>query len=148
MVILILPFSVDPQYVVLHRSTLTPLILVQNRILESHYEFALDCLYTGFTGATIILLFTHLDLFEAQIRKIPFKDHFPDYKGEEDDSIAIRNSIAQKFRDVRNGLTISRIFFANATDTKEFPTVLSEIEGLMKARCREEQLYVAESDDK
>ena len=148
MVIISLPFSVDPQYVVLHRKALTPLILVQNRILESRYEFASDCLYTDFTGSTIILLFTHLDLFEAQIRKILFKDHFPDYTGKQDDSIAIREFVAQNFRNVRNGVTISRIFFANATDTKEFSAVLSQIEDIMKTQCREEQLRVAESDDK
>ena len=148
MVIISLPFPVDPQCVVLHRKALTPLILVQNRILESRSEFASDCYYTDFTGATIILLFTTLDLFEAQIRKILFKDHFPDYTGKEDDIFAIRDFIAQKFRDACNGVMISRIFFTNATDTKEFSAVLSQIEDLMKARCREERLHVAESDNK
>ena len=132
------PFSGDPRYVVLHCKEFTLLILVQNRILESFLQFASDCMHANFTGATIILLFTHLDLFEAYIRRKHFRDHFPDYTGRQDDSIAAREFIAQKFRDARNGMTISKIFFANATDTKEFSAVLSQIEDLMKAQWRGE----------
>ena len=46
------------------------------------------------------MLFTHLDLFEAKLRKSYFKYHFPEYKGRQDDSIAAREFIAQNFRDV------------------------------------------------
>ena len=134
------PFSANPQYVVRQCEELTLLILVQNRILESLLQFESDCLHTNFKGATIILLFTHLDLFEAKIRKKLFKDHFPDYTGKQDDSIAAMEFVAQNFRDVRNGMTISKIFFANATHTKEFPAVLSQIEKLMKTRWRGEKL--------
>ena len=134
------PFSANPQYVVLQCKESTLLILAQNRILESLLLFESDCLHTNFKGATIILLFTHLDLFEAKIRKKLFKDHFPDYTGKQDDSIAAMKFVAQKFRDVRNGMTISKIFFANATHTKEFLAVLSEIEKLMKTRWRGEKL--------
>ena len=122
------------------------LILVQNRILESLHGFAIDCLHTNLEGALIILLFTHLDLFEAQIRKNPIKDHFPDYTGEQDDSIAARQFIAQKFRDVRSGLTISKVFFVNATDTEEFPAILSQIEDLIVEE--EFRRLVNENEDK
>ena len=124
------------------------LTLVQNQILESLYQFASDCLHTSFKGATIILLFTHLDLFEAKMRKKLFRDHFPDYTGRQDDSIAAGRFIAQKFRDVCNGMTIAEIFFINATDTKESSVVLSRIEDLMKRRWQEENLQIAESDIK
>ncbi len=123
----------------LHCKELTLLILVQNRILESLLQFASDCLHTNFKGATIILLFTHLDLFEARFHKKLFEDHFPDYTGRDDDSIAAREFVAQKFLDVRNGMTISEIFFTNATDTKEFAAVLSKIEDLMKTQWRGER---------
>lgn len=68
--------------------------------------------------------------------------------GRQDDSIAAREFIAQTFRDVRYGMTIAEIFFTNATDTKEFPAILSKIEDLMQTRWRREQLYVTGSDDK
>ena len=110
---------------------MTLLILAQNRILGSLHDFEVNCLHTNLEGKLIILLFTHLDLFEAEIRKIPFKDHFPEYTGPQDDSILAREFIAQKFRDVRKVPTISKVFFANATDTEEFPTILSEIEDLI-----------------
>ena len=96
-----------------------------------------------FKGATVILLFTHLDHFEEGFRKTLFKDD--DYTGKQDDVIAARESIAQKFREIRNGMTI---FFTNATDTKAFSVVLSQIEDLMKARCHEEQLHDTKCDDK
>ncbi|KAK0515794.1 hypothetical protein JMJ35_001828 [Cladonia borealis] len=83
--------------------------------------------------ATVILLFTHLDLLEEDIRRNLFKDDFPDYTGRQDDVIAAREFIAHKFRGLRNGMTI---FFTKATDTKEFPAVLSRIEDLMKAQWR------------
>ena len=134
------PFSANRQYVIPHCKELTLLTPVQNRILESLFQFASDCLHTNFKGATIVLLFTHLDIFEAKFRKKLFEEHFPDYTGREDDSIAARQFVAQKFRDVRNGMTISEIFFTNATDTKEFPAVLSKIESLMKTQWRGEQL--------
>lgn len=140
MALISVPFSANPQYVVLHCNGLTTLILVQNRMQESLLQFASDCLHTNFRGATIILLFTHLDLFEAKMRKSSFKYHFPDYKGSQGDSIAAREFIAQKFRDVRNGMTIAEIFFTNATDTKEFPAVLSKMEDLIKTLCRGGQL--------
>ena len=142
------PCSADTQYVVLHCKESSLLILVQNRILESLLDFAYDCLHTNCTGATIILLFTHLDIFEAYIRKKLFRDHFPDYTGRQDDSIAAGRFIAQKFLDVRNGMTIAEIFFINATDTKESSVVLSRIEDLMKRRWQEENLQIAESDIK
>ena len=141
-------FSANSKYVVLHCKVLTLLIFVRNRILESLHQFASDCLHTILKGATIVLIFTHLDLFEAKICKKLFKDHFPDYTGRQDDSIAATEFVAQMFRDVCNGMTIADIFFTNATDTKRFPAVLSRIEDLMKTRWRREQLYVAKSDDK
>ena len=121
------------------------LILVQNRIQESLLQFASDCLHTNFRGAPIILLFTHLDLFEAKMRKKSFRDNFLEYRGRQDDSIAARAFIAQKFRDVRNGMTIAETFFTNATDTKEFPAVLSKIEDLIKTQLRGEQLNITGS---
>ena len=141
------PYSVNPQYVVLHCNELSTLILVQNRIRESLLQFESDCLHANLRGATIILLFTHLDLFEAKMRKKIFKDNFPEYRGRQDDSIAAREFIAQKFRDVRNGMTIAETFFTNATDTKEFPAVLSKIEDLIKTRWRGEHFYVTGRDD-
>lgn len=106
------------------------LILVQNRIQESLLQFASDCLHANFRGAPIILLFTHLDLFEAKIRTKLFKDHFPDYMGRQDDSIAAREFIAEKFRGARNGMTIAETFFTHATNTKEFPAIIAKIEDL------------------
>lgn len=141
------PYSANPQYVVLHCNELTMLILVQNRIQESLLQFASDCLNANLRAATIILLFTHLDLFEAKLRKKIFKDNFPDYRGRQDDSFAAREFIAQKFRGVCNGMTIAETFFTNATDTKEFPAILSNIEDLIKTRWRGEQFYVTGSDD-
>ena len=135
----------NPQYVVLHCNEMTTLILVQNRVQGTLLQFASDCLHTNFRGATIILLFTHLDLFEAKLRKSSFKYHFPGYKGRQDDSFAAREFIAQKFRDVRNGMTIAETFFTNATDTREFPAVLSRIEELIETRWRGEQAYVTGS---
>ena len=81
------------------------------------------------------------------MRKKLFKDHFPDYRGRQDDSIAAREYIAQKFRNARTEMTIAETFFTNATDTKEFAAVLSKIEDLIKTRWRGEQLYVTGSDD-
>ena len=140
------PYSANPQYVVLHCNELTTLILVQNRIQESLLQFASDCLHANLRGATTILLFTHLDLFEAKMRKKIFKDNFPEYRGRQDDSIAARKFITQKFHNVRNGMTIAETLFTNATDTKEFPAVLSKIEDLIKTRWRGEQFYVTGSD--
>ena len=146
MALISVPFSGNPQYVVLHCNELTTLILVQNRMQESLLQFASDCLHTNFRGATIILLFTHLDLFEEKLRKSSFKYHFPEYKGRQEDSIAAREFIAQKFRDVRNGMTIAETFFTNATDTREFPAVLSRIEELIETRWRGEQPYLTGSE--
>ena len=81
------------------------------------------------------------------MRKRIFKDNFLEYKGRPDDSIAAREFIAQKFRDARNGMTIAETFFTNATDTKEFPAVLSKIEDLIKTRWRGEQLNITGSAD-
>ena len=138
------PFSKNPQYVRLHCKELTLMILVQDIIREDLTQFAFCSPDRMFKGATVILLFTHLDLLEEDIRRNVFKDDFPDYTGRQNDSIAAREFIAQKFRGLRTGMTI---FFTNATDIKEFSKVLSQIEDLMKTRCREEQLHAAESDD-
>ena len=138
------PFSNIPRCVILHCKESTLLILVQDMIREDLTQFSFYK-HLGDATATVIFLFTHLDLLEESIRRNLFKDDFPDYTGRQDDIIAARDFIVQKFRGLRNGMTM---FFTNATDTKQFSAVLSEIEDLMKARCQEEQLYVAESDDK
>ena len=126
------PFSKIPRCVILHCKESTLLILVQDMIREDLTQLSFYK-HLGDATATVILLFTHLDLLEEDIRRNLFKDDFPDYTGRQDDVIAAREFIAQKFRGLRNGMTI---FFTNATDPKEFPAVLSQIEDLMKAQCR------------
>ena len=44
------------------------------------------------------------------------------------------------------GMTIAETFFTNATDTREFPAVLSRIEELIETRWRGEKFYVTGCD--
>ncbi|KAJ3188929.1 guanine nucleotide-binding protein subunit alpha [Gaertneriomyces sp. JEL0708] len=102
-----------------------------NRMLESLNLFDSICNHPLFRKTSIILFLNKIDLFKYKIKRIPVKDHFPEYTGPEKFEAA-SEFFAHKF--VQLNRTPDKkmyIHFTWATDTSQIKTVFATVNAII-----------------
>ncbi|KAJ5070867.1 g protein alpha i subunit [Anaeramoeba ignava] len=102
-----------------------------NRMHESLSLFKKMVNNEFFKGTNVILMFNKIDLFEDKIKKIPLKNYFPDFDGE-DDIVAAKEYFKQKFLNIgSNPKRHIFVHFACAIDTDNMKTVFEAIRSIV-----------------
>ena len=109
--------------------------VVYSQFQEALLLFESILYLSWFKRASIILLFTNLDIFEEKTKIRPISDYFPDYDGTDDDSDAALEFPASRFlRLAQKGDKRVEIRFIETTHAKQFQIFLRSVEETVKKR--------------
>jgi len=85
-----------------------------------------------FKDKPIILFLNKIDLFRQKLPVSPVSNHFPDYKGKENDENAAREFFATRFRAINR--TAGReiyVHYTNATDTTLLKNTMQSVQDMI-----------------
>ena len=85
-----------------------------------------------FKDKPIILFLNKIDLFHEKLGVSPVSNHFPDYKGGNEDSDAAADYFADRFRSINR--TAGReiyVHYTNATDTSLLKATMQSVQDMI-----------------
>lgn len=99
-----------------------------NQMSEALMLFDTICNSRWFVKTSMILFLNKIDLFKVKLKHSPFKDHFPDFRGDQEDLQQCVSFFQRKFVDLnRNPTKDTYTHFTNATDTTLLRSVMLSV---------------------
>lgn len=93
----------------------------------------------------IMLCFTKMDIFKKKVvsAERPVRDYFPEYAGEQTDTISAQNFFTEKFVELDLGNRVSSIHHLNITDSEDVKKLIDDLKDVVSRFWRQRKNQMA-----